>query len=322
MDNKVERRVFIVSIVISFVLAGVIFLLDPLLDKIILLPDAGPAWYYWKLPNPTIVTRLSAWSLYAFHQIVIWIMIKKGVGKKKRDPQSSNQIKILLVNFVFIVLHIVQTHIFYDGLAQDVPVWSSQYSVIGMLILTLILLIPKRGFILGKKIPIQKEVMQFIRKYHGYYISWALVYTFWFHPTEGDLAILIGFFYMFLLFIQMSSFRAKIHQNIVWQTVLEIFVVVHGTAIAFMNAQEVWPMFLFGFLFMFVFTYQYGLKLNLVVRVLIFLIFLIGLFGTYYFFREFKYIYELAFIPATFYIGGLVLPLLLKLFFLNKRSES
>lgn len=42
-------------------------------------------------------------------------------------------------------LHLVQTWLWYDGLAQDVPIWSSQGSVIVMLVLILFLEMPRRG---------------------------------------------------------------------------------------------------------------------------------------------------------------------------------
>ncbi len=41
--------------------------------------------------------------------------------------------------------HLVQTWLWYDGLAQDVPIWSSQGSVIVMLVLILFLETPRRG---------------------------------------------------------------------------------------------------------------------------------------------------------------------------------
>ena len=37
-----------------------------------LLPDQGASWYRWKLPDPTVWTRLSAWSGYVAHQLAAW----------------------------------------------------------------------------------------------------------------------------------------------------------------------------------------------------------------------------------------------------------
>ena len=130
------------------------------------------------------------------------------------------------------MLHLGQTHLWYDGLAQDVPIWTSQGSVIVMLVLMLVMLTPRRGFILGKVISLPTGGMKFLYAVHGIFISWALIYTFWFHPMEGTYGLLSGFFYMYLLFIQMSLFRTKIHLSMKWLILLETMVALHGTLIS------------------------------------------------------------------------------------------
>ena len=70
--------------------------------------------------------------------------------------------------------------------------------------------------------------------------------------------------------------------NFAWLGFLEFFVAIHGVAVALMNGQEVWTMFLFGFLFMTVFTHIHGLKLASWVRFLILAGFLVTLFMTLY----------------------------------------
>ena len=69
-----------------------------------------------------------------------------------------------------LLLHILQTHLWYDGLAQDVPIWSSQYSVIVMLVLILFLMIPERGIFLGTKVRLPAPALGFIQRWHG--LSW------------------------------------------------------------------------------------------------------------------------------------------------------
>ena len=49
------------------------------------------------------------------------------------------------VNGLFIVLHLVQTHLWYDGLAQDVSIWSALGSVVVMLVWVLLRCGPKGG---------------------------------------------------------------------------------------------------------------------------------------------------------------------------------
>ncbi|MDA7916273.1 hypothetical protein N9B94_03465 [Verrucomicrobia bacterium] len=64
------------------------------------------------------------------------------------------------------------------GLAQDVSIWSSQWSVIIMLVLILHMENQRRGIVFGKKIRFLTETERVVRKYHGYIFSWAIVYTF------------------------------------------------------------------------------------------------------------------------------------------------
>ena len=59
------------------VLTGLIWLLGDRLAAFPKLPDQGTLWYYWKLSNPTWVTRLSAWGLYLVHQIANFALIRK-----------------------------------------------------------------------------------------------------------------------------------------------------------------------------------------------------------------------------------------------------
>ncbi len=163
---------------------------------------------------------------------------------------------------------------------------------------------------------------KFLNKTHGFYISWALVYTFWFHPMEGDIAILIGFFYMFLLLTQLSLFNSKIHTNSNWIVFLEILVGFHGPAIAIMNGQEVWPMFLFGFFFMFVFTYMHALKLHLIVKSIVYSLYTIGI-VLVYFYRGYSKIYEIIFIPLALYGGAFALYIILETVFrIKKKTDS
>ena len=225
-----------IGVGVSVVLTALIFWVASGLGgfRAALLPDKGPAWYYWKLPHPELWATITMWAGYAVHQILCWVFIAR-IQKEKQSLMSENIGKynaaLLITNGVFIVLHMLQTHFFYDGLAQFVPVFTSQYSVIGMLVLILILAIPRRGLFFGKKMKFPQRAMKGIAKTHGYYIAWALIYTFWFHPMEDTWGHILGFFYMFLLMVQMSLAYTKVHTNLKWIAVLESAVALHGTVI-------------------------------------------------------------------------------------------
>lgn len=312
-DRKKLDAWFWAAVAASALLTGLIALLGPRLSSIPHLPDQGSAWYYWQLANPTFWSRFTAWTFYGLHQAAVWVLVGLAMREKPHaDRVSRINVAFFLVSLFFSLLHILQTHLWYDGIAQDVPIWSSQNSVIVMLVLILFLMIPRRGIFLGMKVPLPQRALAFVQRWHGLFISWALVYTFWFHPTEGVAAILTGFFYMFLLFTQMSVANTRWHFVVGWITVLELLVGLHGPAIALINTNNGWPMFLFGFLFMFVFTQQYGFRLPWWLRALIFLAYAAGAAYVYgvHFAEEkgLRSLYQIVFIPAALYGGtfGLV----------------
>jgi hypothetical protein len=223
-----------------------------------------PFAYAWRLTEPTAITRLTAWSGYLLHNIFVWVMI---YFAQRQKPKYGNHFQwfnwgMVAVNIIFTILHLLQTRFFYDGLAQDVPELSALGSVALMLIVILILETPRRGLIFGKKVKFQQRFMQIIRQYHGYLFSWAVIYTFWYHPTEGTWGHLMGFFYMFMLFTQSTLIFNRAHINKWWTFTLEVFVLIHGVTVAVFQGNDMWPMFAFGFGAMVVLTQMYGLGLN------------------------------------------------------------
>ncbi len=227
------------------------------------LPDQGPAWYYWKLAAPTFWSHFTVWMFYALHQITLWSLIFYAQSRVRKYSTGIHPVNLaaLAANAFFIILHFVQTQIWYDGLAQDVSIFSSQGSVILMLVAILLMENQRRGLFWGKKVPSGKRGASFVRKYHGYVFAWATVYTFWYHPMENTAGHLIGFLYMFLLLLQGSLFLTRIHVNKYWTIVQEVFVAIHGTVVAILQGNNIWPMFAFGFAGIFILTQMHGLSL-------------------------------------------------------------
>ena len=252
-----------VGIFFSLAFTGLIWWLGPRLDTIALLPDQGASWYYWKLPNPTFWSRVTAWGFYLLHQFTLWGLIYYAQTRVKKYSTTLHKVNYLALgaNAFFILLHVLQTHLWYDGLAQDVSIWSSQVSVIILLVWVLLMENNRRGMFFGKKLPISKEIGRVARKYHGYFFAWATIYTFWYHPTISTSGHLMGFLYMFLLLLQGSLFFTRIHVNRWWTLVQEVGVLVHGTIVAIMQGADLWPMFAFGFGGIFVVTQMHGLNL-------------------------------------------------------------
>ena len=235
------------------------------------LPSQGPAWYFWKLATPTFWSHFTAWTFYAVHQIAFWSLIYYAQTHVRTYSKGLHPVNLWAMgaNAFFILLHFGQTHIWYDGLAQDVSVFSSQGSVILMLVAILLMENQRRGLFLGKKVSFAKQIGSFARKYHGYLFAWATVYTFWYHPMENTPGHLAGFVYMFLLLLQGSLFLTRMHVNKWWTLTQEVLVGIHGTLVAIYQGHGLWPMFAFGFAGIFILTQMHGLGWSRLVRWLV-----------------------------------------------------
>jgi len=260
------KKAIVYSVSMAFAFTLLAYFLSMTLGRFraTLLPDQGASWYYWKLPHPEFWATVTMWAFYAAHQTLVWWLIHR---LKRSAPVPKGRINrvnlwLLVTNTVFIGLHLLQTVFFYDALAQYVPVMSSQGSVIVMLVMILILLNRRRGLFFGKKASLPQQGVAWVSGIHGYFIAWAILYTFWFHPMEGTLGHLIGFFYLFMLMTQISLARTSWHSNLKWITFLEVFVAFHGAVVAIEAGNGMWPMFFFGFMMMFIVTQMVGLIRN------------------------------------------------------------
>ncbi|MGM1060831.1 hypothetical protein [Saccharothrix sp. Mg75] len=312
-DVRGRNRLPVVGVAASAVLTGVVWLLGQRLHGVELLPDQGASWYYWQLPDPTWWTRASAWVGYAAHQVVSWGLIYYAQTRVRRYTAGLHPVNVvaLAANAGFIGLHAVQTQVFYDGTAQDVSIFSSQGSVVLLLVAVLLMENRRRGLFFGRPAPIAADVVAFVRRYHGYLFSWAAVYTFWYHPMESTSGHLIGFFYMFLLLFQSSLMFTAAHTNRWWTLGLEVMVALHGTLVAVMNSgpDGIWPMFLFGFVGIFVITQAHGVGLSAAARWWIGGVVLVAVLGVYSW-RGFDRVDEVVRIPAIEYLLVAVLALL------------
>jgi hypothetical protein len=252
------------GILFASVITLLIALLDSRLASVRLLPDQGPSWYYWQLANPTFWSKVSSWGLYIAHQLAIWYLIYRAQIERPKYTAGLHWFNVaaLVVNGTFGALHVLQTHLFYDGLAQDVSIFSSQGSVIVLLVLILIMENGRRGMFWGKPAPIGKQVVDFVKRYHGYFFAWAVIYTFWYHPAVSTPGHLLGFFYTYLLMLQGSLFFTRAHLNRWWTFSLEFLVLLHGTMVAIIQGNGIWPMFAFGFAGILVITQMHGLNLK------------------------------------------------------------
>jgi len=266
--NQIAEKDFLVpyrawwGLAASGVIMGVIMALAPYHDFEII-PRRHDFDYPWKLSDPTFWTRFSAWSLYALHQVGIWALIYKAQSMKLSYVAGLHKVNVqaFMLNGFFVAAHIIQTKFFYDGLAQDVHEATAFGSVAIMLFVILLMENDRRGLFVGKKVPFPRRLGQAARRYHGYYFSWAITYTFWYHPIEVTPGHLLGFFYMFMLFLQGSLFYTKYHINRWWTLLLEFSFVIHGTTVAYLalaGLESRWGQFLFGGMAVFLITQMHG----------------------------------------------------------------
>ena len=247
---------------------GVILAVGPYSEGLLLEPDRGNMWYFWQLAEPTAITRLSAWLPFSMHWIAMWYLISKGRSERPRYVFGLHKFNLwaIAVNVFFVLLHIAQTKIWYDGLAQDTHEATSMGSVVIMLFAIMLMENKRRGLVFGKKFEFMFEAGEVVRRYHGYYFSWAIIYTFWYHPVELTQGHLAGFAYMFLLFFQSSLFFTRFHINRWWTMSLEILFTVHGALVAYFILQKgqngPWSMFFFGGVTLFLITQMHGLGLS------------------------------------------------------------
>ena len=289
------------------VFMSIILIFGPYSDDVEFAPDQGVFWYFWQLKEPTFWTRLSAWLPYCLHQVAIWFLIAKARDARPRYIFGLHSFNVwaLGINAFFVLVHIAQTKFFYDGLAQDVHEATSMMSVVLMLFLILLMENGRRGLFFGKSVNGLRVVGDTVRRYHGYYFSWAIIYTFWYHPVELTSGHLAGFAYMMLLLLQSSLFFTRFHVNRWWTMFLETVFVIHGATVAYfiMNKGDSgpWAMFLFGGVATFLITQLHGLGLNLRGKLLI-AIPLIGVLGIFYsIFPE--QLIGLPRLPAIMYLG-------------------
>ena len=195
--------------------------------------------YPWRLTEPNAMARLTAWGGYLLHNLIAWSII---YFAQREKPKYGNDLRwfnwaMIATTIVFSLLHVVQTHYFYDGLAQSVPEISALGSVAVMLMIIIILETPRRGLIFGYKFKFRDSFMYIVRKYHSYIFTWAIIYDYWYHPTVGTFGHLMGFYYNFLIMVQATLLFNRAHLNKWWTVFLEIFVLIYAVAVAIFQGQ-------------------------------------------------------------------------------------
>ena len=295
------------SIIFSVLLCIVIIAMGGVLSQFEIIPHPeDPLVYEWQLAEQTAWGQLTAWLGFACHQVLIWATIAYSQSRySKRDYSHSLRpvnVWALGINLVFIALHVLQTMFFYDAIAQDLPSWTAQFAVALMLIVILGMENQRRGLFFGKKVNFRRAFTDALRKYHGYFFSFAVIYTFWFHPMVPTWGHLIGFIHVVLIMAQGSLMFMRVHLNKRWMFLLEILVLPHAFQVALNQSSNIWPMFFFGFAAIFLVTQMHGLGLKPWVRRVFYASFLFLTLYVYLILREPYQVNEVLRIPLIEYL--------------------
>ncbi len=312
------------GIIFSVLLCAAIVAMGGVLAQfeVIPLPEDGLV-YEWQLAESSSWAQATAWLGFALHQLLIWGTIYYAQKRYNKRDYSHTLRPVNLwavgINLVFVILHYLQTMFFYDAIAQDLPSWTAQFAVALMLIVILGIENQRRGLFFGKKVKLRRAFTDGLRKYHGYFFSFAVIYTFWFHPMIPTWGHLIGFIHVILVMTQGSLMFMRVHLNKRWMFLLEILVLPHAFQVALNQGNDLWPMFFFGFAAIFLVTQMHGLRLKPWVRRLFYGSFLLVMLYVYFVLREPYQINEVIRIPLIEY---LVLFIMYWIYLLGARISS
>jgi len=157
----------------------------------------------------------------------------------------------------------------YNGLARDVHELTSLSAVAALLVWVWLLRSPTRGVCGGASLPLpggRRAAAALHRAAvatHGYFFSWAAVYTLWYHPAVATPAHVTGFVYLALLLVQSGIAGTAAHVAGGWVTALEVGVAVHAAATAAAapvraGGRSLVPLFGWGFATTFVAVHLHG----------------------------------------------------------------
>ena len=318
-----NHRYIISGVIAAAVITGIIALTGVRLSSVEIIGPTVAFQYPWRLVEPNTISQITAWAGYVLHNLYVWIVLSLARNEKPRFSADFRWFNwaMLLGNGLFIGLHILQTQLYYDALARDVHEATAQGSVALMLMVILVIEAPRRGLLLGQ-VRLDRRLIDVLRRYHGYLFSWAIIYTFWYHPTVSTQGHLIGFFYMFMLLWQSVLVFNRSHKNRWWTLTLEIMVLPHAVLVALTQPSNAWRMFGFGFATIFILTQMHGLGWSRLTRSLFGGIFILFLLMAYVIFGDITKIHEVARIPiAEFAVAGLIYGLLVIIFKIRDRSQ-
>jgi hypothetical protein len=93
------------------------------------------------------VGRILSWLAYGIHQVGQWVILANVQLSKQKQVKWSQDYQwwnwqMVYLNGSMLLFKLIHGHIFYDGLAVDVPEGIAQGSVVLILVVAIIIAIP------------------------------------------------------------------------------------------------------------------------------------------------------------------------------------
>lgn len=264
----------------------------------------GVLWYRWRsLPSPQALAfspftgisfpyslqlrAKSAWIFFTLHFIfmtsmVLWSQNKHSTTDSHNCPQPASpdwcgwsthldtiNCVTIIGNILFAILRIVQTHIWYDGLAHDVSEVTSMGAVFIVVAIAILMQQTERGIVFGYSLQSETFILltNIMRRFHGYIFVWGILFVFWYHPVETGGAHLSGFFITILFLIQGCLMFTTSHLNILWRTILECSIIFHAVVVELPRThRDSWRMFVSGGLATFIISQMHAFPVSFLTK--------------------------------------------------------
>lgn len=166
---------------------------------------------------------------------------------RPRDPHALRwwHVATLGHHAAFCVARVAHTRwVSYDGLARDVHEATALGAVAVLLVWVWLLCAPARGVCGGAPLWVPggpraaAAVTRAAIAAHGYYFSFACVWTLWYHPAVATPAHVSGFVYLAALLVQSALGGTATHAGPHWVTGLEMGVAGHALLTAAASARR------------------------------------------------------------------------------------
>ena len=233
-----------------------------------------PFEYPFRLAVSTIPSVWTPWVCFIVHQLGQWYILFTAKQAKQRgelnwtpeDTWNPYAQAMLKLNVVMILLHYLQTQVFYDGLAASFPEISTLFAGVSSILVGFVFEIRRRGLIFGWTPATGTDTLfeftKVLKEYHGYLASFGIVLTFWYHCMESTFAHWTGFIHIFLLLWQSSLLYQQQHKNRYWTLLLEMWILLHGSVVAYYQGildGALYLMFLTSFTLLFLMGPMWGI---------------------------------------------------------------